>query len=115
MTFSINSSQSTHPTGQVLWEELLVLSRFHSLLRADEWNFCPLKGNTTRNVQNKKCTKYETCIYFVHFCYIDEEFMLNRDLSGPGSFIRVLFKLRIYRYQLTTGQVPSEKSLAVRA
>ena len=36
------SSQSTRPVGRVLWEELLVLSRFHSKLRADEWNFCPL-------------------------------------------------------------------------
>ena len=32
MTPSSNSSQSTRPTGRgrVLWEELLVLSRFHS-------------------------------------------------------------------------------------
>ena len=30
-----NSSQSTRPIGRVLWEELLVLSRFHSLLRVD--------------------------------------------------------------------------------
>ena len=37
-----NSSQSTRPTGRVLWEELFVLSRFHLELRADEWNFCPL-------------------------------------------------------------------------
>ena len=29
-TFSSNSSQSTCPVGPVLWEELLVLSRFHS-------------------------------------------------------------------------------------
>ena len=29
MTSSSNSSQSTGPTGRVLWEELLVLSRFH--------------------------------------------------------------------------------------
>ena len=29
MTFSSYSFQSTRPTGQVLWEELLVLSRFH--------------------------------------------------------------------------------------
>ena len=42
MNFSSNSSQSTHPTGQELWGELLVLSRFHSSLRVDEWNFCPL-------------------------------------------------------------------------
>ena len=35
------SSQSTRPTGRVLWEELLVLSRFHSLLLADEWNLIP--------------------------------------------------------------------------
>ena len=27
MTSSSNSSQSTHPTGRVLWEELIVLSR----------------------------------------------------------------------------------------
>ena len=39
---SSNSSQSTRPVGRVLWEELLVLSRFHSHLQADEWNFCPL-------------------------------------------------------------------------
>ena len=37
-----NSSQSTRPTGRVLWEELLFLSRFHLELRVDEWNFCPL-------------------------------------------------------------------------
>ena len=30
VTLSSNSSQSTRPTGPVLWEELLVLSRFHS-------------------------------------------------------------------------------------
>ena len=42
MTFSSKSFQSTHPTGRVLWEELLVLSRFHLYLRADEWNFCQL-------------------------------------------------------------------------
>ena len=30
MTSSSNSSQSTRPAGRVLWEELLVLSRFHS-------------------------------------------------------------------------------------
>ena len=30
MTSTCNSSQSTRPTGRVLWEELLVLSRFHS-------------------------------------------------------------------------------------
>ena len=30
MTFLSNSSQSTRPVGRVLWEELLVLSRFHS-------------------------------------------------------------------------------------
>ena len=30
MTSSSNSFQSTRPTGQVLLEELLVLSRFHS-------------------------------------------------------------------------------------
>ena len=35
MTASSNSSQSTHPIGQVLWEELLAL--------ADERIFCPLK------------------------------------------------------------------------
>ena len=37
---SSNSSQSTRPIERVLWEELLVLSRFHSLLPAEEWNFC---------------------------------------------------------------------------
>ena len=30
MTSASNSSQSTRPVGRVLWEELLVLSRFHS-------------------------------------------------------------------------------------
>ena len=34
MTSSSNSSQSTRPVGRVLWEELLVLSRFH---RNYEW------------------------------------------------------------------------------
>ena len=29
MTSSSNSFQSTRPKGRVLWEELLVLSRFH--------------------------------------------------------------------------------------
>ena len=43
MTFSSYSSQSTRPVGRVLWEELLVLSRFHSLLQADELNFCSLQ------------------------------------------------------------------------
>ena len=38
-----NSSQSTRPIGRVLWEELLDLSRFQSLLPADEWNFCSLQ------------------------------------------------------------------------
>ena len=42
MTPLSNSSQSTRRTGRVLWEELLVLSRFHLILRAEEWNFCPL-------------------------------------------------------------------------
>ena len=42
MTSSSNSSQSTRPVGRVLWKELLVLSRFHSLLRADKCNFCPM-------------------------------------------------------------------------
>ena len=36
MISSSYSSQSTHPTGRVFWEVLLVLSRFHSYLRADE-------------------------------------------------------------------------------
>ena len=42
MTSTSNSSQSTRPVGRVLWEELLFLSTFHSKLRADEWNLCPL-------------------------------------------------------------------------
>ena len=42
LTSSNKSLQSTHPVGRVLWEELLILSRFHSLLRADKWNFCAL-------------------------------------------------------------------------
>ena len=29
-------------TGRVLWEELLIHSRFHWYLQADEWSFCPL-------------------------------------------------------------------------
>ena len=40
MTSSSNSFQ--RPLGRVLWEELLILSRFHLYLGADEWNFCPL-------------------------------------------------------------------------
>ena len=39
----MTSSQSTRPSGQVLWKESLVVSRFYSWLRADEWNFCPLR------------------------------------------------------------------------
>ena len=39
MTSMSNSSQSTRPTGRVLWEELLLLSRFHSFLREVEWKF----------------------------------------------------------------------------
>ena len=50
MTSPSTYSQSTRPTEQVLWEELLVLSRFRSLLQADKWNYCPLKGSVT-NVQ----------------------------------------------------------------
>ena len=46
MTSSSYSSQSTRPTGRVLWEEILVLSRFHSKLRAD---FCPLECNVKAN------------------------------------------------------------------
>ena len=42
MTPSSNSAKSTRPKGRVLWEELLVLSRFHLQLRANECNFCPL-------------------------------------------------------------------------
>ena len=37
------SDFKTGPLGRVLWEELLVLSRFHSYFQADEWNFCPFK------------------------------------------------------------------------
>ena len=33
---------STHPAGRALWEESLVLSKIHSSIRADLWNFCPL-------------------------------------------------------------------------
>ena len=39
MTSLSNSSQSTRPTGPELWGELLVLSRFHLLLRGYKWNF----------------------------------------------------------------------------
>ena len=42
MTSLSNSSQSTRPTGPELWGELLVLSRFHLLLRGYKWNFYPL-------------------------------------------------------------------------
>ena len=42
MTSSRISFKITRPTGLVVWKELLVLSRFHSQLRADKWNFCPL-------------------------------------------------------------------------
>ena len=41
MTSSSNSSQSTHPTGQVLWEELLVLSRFHRNYKRPSGIFVP--------------------------------------------------------------------------
>ena len=42
MTSLSNSFQSTRPTGPELWGELLVLSRFHLLLRGYKWNFYPL-------------------------------------------------------------------------
>ena len=45
MTSLSNSTQSTRPIGRVIWEELLILSRFHWLLRRDEWNFCPLTAH----------------------------------------------------------------------
>ena len=50
MSYSINSLQSTRPIGRqcfgrpigrVLWEELLLLSRFDSWLLADKWIFVP--------------------------------------------------------------------------
>ena len=28
--------------GRALWEESLILSKIHSSIRAEEWNFCPL-------------------------------------------------------------------------
>ena len=33
---------STRPVGRALWEESLILSKIHSSIRAEEWNFCPL-------------------------------------------------------------------------
>ena len=36
------SDLSTRPVGRALWEESLALSKIHSSIRADEWNFCPL-------------------------------------------------------------------------
>ena len=54
MTSLGNFFQSTCPTGRMLWEELLVLSRFHSLLRADEWNFCLLHFRATHHFQSCK-------------------------------------------------------------
>ena len=43
MTSSSNSSQSTLPTVQVCFGKntVLVLSKMHSKLQADEWNFVP--------------------------------------------------------------------------
>ena len=41
MTASSNSFQSTRPVGRVLWEELLVFSRFHSYLQAASGIFVP--------------------------------------------------------------------------
>ena len=46
MTSSTNSFKSTCPTGRVLWEELLVLSR----LQADKRNFCPLCNVASRHI-----------------------------------------------------------------
>ena len=42
MTSLSNSSQSARPTGPELWGELLVLSRFHLLLRGYKWIFYTL-------------------------------------------------------------------------
>ena len=56
MTSSSNSSLSTRPTGRQLWEELLFLSRFHFLLRADEWNFCPLLPYIEKYVYTSQLT-----------------------------------------------------------
>ena len=33
---------STRPVGRAHWGESLVLSKIHSPIQADEWNFCPL-------------------------------------------------------------------------
>ena len=39
MTSSSNSSQSTHPTGRVLWEKLLVLSRISLVITSGQVEF----------------------------------------------------------------------------
>ena len=41
MTSLSNSSQSTHPAGRVLWEDLLFLSRFHSYYERTSGIFVP--------------------------------------------------------------------------
>ena len=36
---------STRPVGGALWGESLVISKIHSSIRANKWNFCPLAGH----------------------------------------------------------------------
>ena len=44
---------STRPVGRALWEESLALSKIHSSIRADEWNFCPLGFIRIREMSGK--------------------------------------------------------------
>ena len=68
MTSPSNSSQSTRPAGRVLREELLVLSIFHSLLRVEEWNFCPLLDEwlLISCLPGKACWIMRLCRAFQH-------------------------------------------------
>ena len=43
---------STHPVGQALWEESLILSKIHWSIWADEWNFCPLPSVTVARTRD---------------------------------------------------------------
>ena len=51
---------STCPVGRALWEESLVLSKIHSSIRADEWNFCPLTSikYTANNFSRRQFQMY---------------------------------------------------------
>ena len=95
---SSNSSQSTRPTEQVLWEELLILSRFPSYLRADEWNFCPLAwcqsfSNTNFaccnvNLHEKTLRVLKTSVHTSPLLFLDQFSVMNSAKCGNVTVIQ---------------------------